>query len=53
MVACSAIDAVLALVVLKPLAMRTIGDAQRRASAVLKRPQPTPTLTHAGGGGAD
>jgi hypothetical protein len=49
MVACSAIDAILALIVLKPLAMRTVADAQRRAADLLKGQQRQQTLSHAGG----
>jgi OFA family oxalate/formate antiporter-like MFS transporter len=49
MVICSAVDAVLALIVLKPLALRTIAEAQRRAAEMLGRQQPAPTLSHAGG----
>jgi OFA family oxalate/formate antiporter-like MFS transporter len=47
MVACSAIDALLALIVLKPLALRTIASAKQRAERAA--PQPARTFSHAGG----
>lgn len=48
MVACSAIDALLAIIVLKPLAMRTIASAKRRAEQIGATPG-VPTFSTSGG----